>query len=105
VLEGFHPLSFAEQPAGTPRDRLPFFSNYMRLANWTLSWQLHSGGLLRPSACDHFNNLRDNITRTPYDDRITNSHILAMQLIDIVECRIAYRYPADKYWIKTCNGG
>jgi hypothetical protein len=66
--------------------------------------QLHAMSPCGPFLGDDAHDLRDYIAGTAQHDRIANTNVLALELVDVVQRGVRYGRTADKYGIETCDG-
>ncbi len=64
---------------------------------------MNSPGSLGPAFRNNTSDFRNDITSAANDDSVPDTDIFPVQLIDIVERRVADCDPTNKYRLQSCN--
>ena len=97
-------LRRADEPAGAARNRLALGTGDRRSADRTRRRQLDDAGVGRPPLGQHPDHLRNHVTRAPHDHGIADPHVLARELIHVVQGHVAHGDAADEHGLEPRDG-
>ena len=97
MQDGLLALCGTEQTAGTPRSRLAFLAHHMAAAYRTGCRHDKSPRICGPLVRQYADDLGNHIARAAHNHGIADVHVLATDLVFVVQRRVADCRPADKY--------
>ena len=97
MLDGFLALRRTEQATGTACNRFSICTRYQRTAHRAGCRHVKLFRTLVALLFYHTHDFRNDITGTAYNDAITATHILALNLVCIMQGGIGHRDTTDKH--------
>src|SRR2546430_11604872 len=90
-------LSAAGEAAGAARHRLPLDAQHPRAAHRTALRQLYRPGVLSPPVGHHAHHFGDHIPGAAHHHGVSDPHVLAVHLVDVVQRDVAHRHAAHEH--------
>ncbi len=97
-------LRSTKEAATAAQDSLPFLAHHGRFADGALGRCLDDFGAFRAPIGNDLHHFRNDVPGATHEDRVANPHVLAVQLIHVVQGRVAHRYAADEYRFEPGHG-
>ena len=97
MQDGLLALRGAEQATGTACSRLAFLAHHMAAAHRTGCWHNKRPGTRRPPLRQHADHFRNHVARAAHDHGIADMHVLAANLVFVMQGGIADRGAADEH--------
>ncbi len=104
VAQGFLALGRAGELATAAGDGLALGPHHRRATFRTLGRQGHLDGIIRPLLDHHPHHFGNHIPGAAHDHGVTDAHVLAAQLIEVVQADIADDDPAHRDGRETRHG-
>src|SRR5262249_1971708 len=96
MLEPLDRLRRTDQPAGAPPRRHALLAHRQRIADRAMLGEPVGLGVRRPPLEDDADNLRDYVTSALHRDGVADPHILARDLVLVVQCCALHDDTADR---------
>ncbi len=90
-------LSAAGEAAGAARHRLALDAQHPRAAHRTALRQLYRPGVLSPPVGHHAHHFGDHIPGAAHHHGVSDPHVLAVHLVDVVQRDVAHRHAAHEH--------
>jgi hypothetical protein len=97
-------LRAAHQAAGAARHRLALRARDVRAALRTAPRQSHLARVPRAQIRHHAHHFRDHVAGAAHHHRVADAHVLARQLVHVVQRHVADRNAADEHRLEARHG-
>ena len=98
-------LRRTEQPAGTARNRLAFFTHNIRATHGAVRGHVKTVGLAPRPRRGHHHHFGNHVTGAPHNHAVAAPHVLAPHFVFVMQCGVGDGDTTDKHRLQTRHRG